>query len=78
MRYTRAELLGIIAARHGQVEGMGEGAFLDFRIRATPELLESVMGGYFITADGRRTRLDAFSIDSDGLAYPEFVVEVPA
>lgn len=69
-RWTRAELSALIAARHGQLETQGEGAYLDFVVRVTPELLEAMLGGHWIATDGSEARFDGVSIDSDGLASP--------
>jgi hypothetical protein len=75
MRYSRDELEALVAARGGLPEGSGPGAFLDFRVRATPELVAQMIGGTWVASDGKRSRLVAVSIDSDGLLYPEMVTE---
>jgi len=73
-RWTHHELSALIARRHGQTEGQGEGGLIEFRIKATPELLESMLGGYWTTKDGKVSRLEAIYIDDEGLLYPEMVV----
>jgi hypothetical protein len=75
MKYTRSELLGIVAGRHGQPEGQGAGAFIELRMKITPELLEHMLGGYWISADGKRSRFDGVYIDPEGYAEPLLVVE---
>lgn len=78
MRYTRQELQAITAARHGQVEGQGVGAFIEFRVKVTPELLEQMLGGTWLWTDGKRSRLESVDIDSEGYLVPEFAAEIPA
>jgi hypothetical protein len=72
IRYTRAELAGLVAARYGQSEGTGPDAFLDLRIKVTPELLEKMLGGYWIATDGSRAEFMGVSIDQNGYAEPIF------
>lgn len=77
MRYTAHELKGILATRHGQVEGVGENACLDFMIRVTPELLDAMLGGEFVYRDGRRMRFDGVDVGTDGFVEPILVTETP-
>lgn len=78
MRYTRQELQAITAARRSLPEGQGVGAFIEFRVKVTPELLEQMLGGTWVAADGKRARLESVEVDSDGYLVPELVAEVSA
>lgn len=69
-KWTRAELERLVAARHGQAEGRGEGAMLTLRIKVTPELLEAMLGGTWTSTDGSVARFDGVYIDDDGYAEP--------
>lgn len=75
MRYTRSELTHILAARHLVKEGQGDNAFLEFRIKVTPELLEKMIGGYWINANGGRVRFDGVYVGADGYVEPILVME---
>ena len=77
MRYTRDELQHLLAARAGQMETRGANAFIELRIKVTPELLEGMLGGQWIAADGTKARFDGVDI-RDGYAEPILVREVPA
>jgi hypothetical protein len=78
MKWTRQELAGIVAARYGQFEGQGEDAFLVLKVKITPELLQGMLGGTWVNADGTRARFDGVSIDEAGYAEPILTREVPA
>lgn len=73
MTYTRRELEAILAARGGRAETYGANAWLNFTIRVTPEFLEQLLGGEFVTRTGRHLRFDGVSIDDAGLATPILV-----
>lgn len=70
MRYDRRELQRLVSLRYGKFEGQGENAFIDLRIKVTPELLEQMIGGYWTAPDGKVSVLDAVDIDADGYAHP--------
>lgn len=69
--FTRAELERILAARQaaGMTENQGTG--LEFRIRMTPEALQAVMDGYFVSSGGTKAKLEAIEIEND-FATPIF------
>jgi hypothetical protein len=69
-RWTRAEIAGILAARHGQPEGTGEGGMLTLTIKVSPELLEGLLGGTWTNADGTIARFEGVFIDDTGYAEP--------
>ena len=72
VKYTRDELSAIIALRHGQRETVGTNAYLDLRIKATPELLEQMLGGHWVSRDGSEARFEGVYVDADGYATPLF------
>ena len=69
--FTRAELERILDVRrlNGNIESQGATPWLEFKFRITPEMLALVMDGYFLSANGTRSRLVAIQIDGD-LATP--------
>jgi hypothetical protein len=69
-RWTRDEIVGILAARHGQPEGMGEGGMLTLTIKVSPELLEGMLGGTWTNRDGSTARFEGVWIDDAGYAEP--------
>lgn len=69
-RYSRKEILGIIAARHGQPEGVGEGSMFEFHFRISPEALDAVMGARIVAPDGSESRLEGFELYADGFVEP--------
>jgi hypothetical protein len=78
VRYSRVELQGILAARRGHAETVGNDAWIDLRIKVTPELLEGMLGGTWVAADGSRSTFQGVHIGADGYAEPILVAEVPA
>ena len=74
MRYGRDELEALVALRKaaGRSEGIGEHAFIEGRMKVTVELVEQMLGGYWIGPDGSRAEFVGVSVDSDGMFYPEF------
>jgi hypothetical protein len=67
MTYDRESLEAIVAGRNVP-ETVGDGAWIEFRVRITPELLLQMLGTY--EKDGRHVEFDGVSVQSDGLAYP--------
>lgn len=87
MRYTRVELGAMLDARrrNGLAESQGEGAFLEFRLRISPELLDHILGASITMADGRVGRIEAVHVNGDGYVEPvmdwgtyKAVAEAPA
>jgi hypothetical protein len=72
IHYTREELQRLVAARHGQREAQGEDAFIEFKIKATPELLEQMIGGHWVATDGTTARLVSVWVTDDGYIEPIF------
>jgi hypothetical protein len=72
MDWTRAELAHLVELRHraGLNEGNGVEAFIDLRLKITPELLEAMLGGTWTAPDGKTARLDGVHITDDGYAEP--------
>lgn len=70
IKYTRDEILGILAARHGHPEAQGPGSYLTFTIKVSPELLEGMLGGTWTNADGSTARFDGVYVEDDGFAEP--------
>lgn len=68
--FSRKEILGIIAARHGQPEGTGDDGMFEMHFRITPELLEAIMGAEIVNKDGSRAILEGFTLDEDGYVEP--------
>lgn len=68
--WTRYELSRLIAARHGQPEGVGVGAMIELRMRISPEALEAMMTSEIVRRDGTHVRLRAVAIDDAGYAEP--------
>lgn len=69
VRFTRRELAGLLAARIGNHEGQGPGAFIELRVRVTPELLDAMLGGHWVNRDGSTARFEGVEIQGD-LAQP--------
>jgi hypothetical protein len=73
--YTRDEIQSILEARKEaqENEGAGENAWLDFKLRVTPELLGHLMSGSFVSSDGRICLLQSVEIDAEGYAHPRLL-----
>ena len=69
-RYDRTALDLLVKARRGAGEGIGDGAFLTFTVRITPELLRALLDGKFTTRDGHTATFAGVIVDSDGTASP--------
>lgn len=71
-RWGRPELSALVATRKrnaAYVEGQGDSAFIEVRIRVTPELLEAFLGARVVQGD-RETIFDGVWLDDDGYAEP--------
>lgn len=70
MRYSRAELTALLAARKFMQakEGTGENAWIELRIRVSPELLDVFMRGWFVSVDGAWVRLKAVDVNPNDVS----------
>ena len=78
LTYTRSELLGLISARAGSYEGQGDNAFLNVKIKITPEMLAEIMAGHFVNAAGKRARLMSVYHEGDGFWVPVIETDTDA
>jgi len=71
-RWTHDELAHVVGLRHrtGLSEGNGANAFVEFKMKITPELLDKILGGTWRNADGSTVRLDGIIVDDDGYVEP--------
>lgn len=64
-QWTARELKRLLFARREMKEGQGDNAFIDLKVKVTPELLERLIGGVFVSNDGRRVHFGGRD-DRDG------------